>query len=384
MSTEREPGVSAETTAAPDAGKPGIGRVVTTADLELLYALIKGVPYANWLMDAAEALGQDDLQRATQRVRDARTRYEKSRARTLRGDQTGAPDPRADKKREKYKRVLDKFDEILAAFERMTRWQESRLEAEAEAQLQVSDALQSELESAGSFEAQLECLRNHYDLRQIESAQEIQPNKLYLVRVKDRAQVLRSLELNVGDDLIAVRSAHTSQQFKPLPRAKLVDLGQRGAAFLLSPAQRPSVRLQKEPDAGNSVDSPREGTGRLEAREVLNMGEFSQLMDAARRSGLVPNADVIAHVRDREFRMGKYQQASQVIEDLFGKFMASAGQRMQRLRREELDIASGKIKMSPKELLAKRAKDTAETQLVDRARNRFQRVMEGLRILMNS
>ena len=56
---------------------------------------------------------------------------------------------------------------------------------------------------------------------------------------------------------------------------------------------------------------------------LLDKGAFTQLHDAAQRSGLVPNADVIAHTRDREFRLKDYQKAFQLIEGLFGKFMRS-------------------------------------------------------------
>ena len=115
---------------------------------------------------------------------------------------------------------------------------------------------------------------------------------------------------------------------------------------------------------------------------MLDIGTFSQLHDAAVRTGLVANADLIAHVRDREFRRRDYQKAFQVIEGLFGKFSAEATKRDQRLRRLDADLASGKVKMSPKALMEKRARDIAETQLVERARNRFLRVLDALRVLM--
>lgn len=118
------------------------------------------------------------------------------------------------------------------------------------------------------------------------------------------------------------------------------------------------------------------------AEQVLDIGAFTQLMDAAQRSRLVAGAERIGHIRDREFRMEKFQEASQLIENMFGKFIAAATRRTQTLRQEELDIASGRLKLSPKDLQAKRARETAETQAIERARNRFTRVLEGLRILI--
>ena len=50
----------------------------------------------------------------------------------------------------------------------------------------------------------------------------------------------------------------------------------------------------------------------------------------------------------------------------------------------DADLASGKVRMSPKALMEKRARDIAETQLIERARNRFLRVLDALRVLMRN
>ena len=117
---------------------------------------------------------------------------------------------------------------------------------------------------------------------------------------------------------------------------------------------------------------------------ILDSGAFSQLLSAAQRSGLVSGADQIGHVRDREFRKGHYDQAFQAINSIFSRFTASAGQRTQQLSREDAEIAAGRIKISPKDLQAKRSRDRMQTQEIDRAQRRFQVVLEGLRILMNA
>ena len=98
----------------------------------------------------------------------------------------------------------------------------------------------------------------------------------------------------------------------------------------------------------------------------------------------MPGADQIAHVRDREFRKGNYDLALQAIEGIFSKFSAGAAARTQRLKQEDADIAAGRIKISPKDLQAKRQRDRAQDQAVERARSRFNRVLDGLRILMNA
>jgi hypothetical protein len=170
---------------------------------------------------------------------------------------------------------------------------------------------------------------------------------------------------------------------KSMSRQGFLEMGKRQSLVRL---------VAKRGDAGDDASGlgaileevPAEAGVESHESEVLDTGAFSQLLDAAQRCGLVANADMISYVRDREFRRRDYQKAFQVLEVLFGKFSAAATQRDQRLRREDTDIASGKLRMSPKQLMEKRARDIAETQLVDRARNKFLRVLEGLRVLMRA
>jgi phage-related minor tail protein len=116
--------------------------------------------------------------------------------------------------------------------------------------------------------------------------------------------------------------------------------------------------------------------------KILDVGAFSQLLDAAQRSGIVPGSGVIIQVRDCEFRLGRFNKGLQMMETLYTTFIAAESQRNQRLQREEAEIASGRKKISPKDLLAKRAQDNQTTQVVDRTKVRFQRVLEGLRGLL--
>ena len=82
--------------------------------------------------------------------------------------------------------------------------------------------------------------------------------------------------------------------------------------------------------------------------------------------------------------MGNYDLAFQSIDAVFARFNSNSIQRSQRLTREDADIASGRVKISPKDLLAKRTRDRVQNQEIERARRRFQIVLEGLRVLMNT
>ena len=56
------------------------------ADLEELYLLVQGAPYANTLLDAKVTLAQHDLAKTLQLVQSARGRYRQSHWRILRRD----------------------------------------------------------------------------------------------------------------------------------------------------------------------------------------------------------------------------------------------------------------------------------------------------------
>ncbi len=155
----------------------------------------------------------------------------------------------------------------------------------------------------------------------------------------------------------------------------------------------PSPDQSNEPFTSKFVDSDsqqadatEEIAGGLDAAErdtILDMGAFSQLAEAAQRTGIVPGVSTIIQLRDCEFRLGRYQQALQTMEGLFGAFTGAAQQRTQRLAREDAEIASGKLKISPKDLQAKRIRDKTTNDAIDRARGRFMRVLDGLRLVIH-
>lgn len=141
------------------------------------------------------------------------------------------------------------------------------------------------------------------------------------------------------------------------------------------PALKFSLKLPGTDRSGENSDT-------AERDKILDVGAFSQLLDAAQRSGIVPGSGVIIQVRDCEFRLGRFNKGLQMMETLYTTFIGAESQRNQRLQREEAEIASGRKKISPKDLLAKRAQDNQTTQVVDRTKVRFQRVLEGLRGLL--
>jgi hypothetical protein len=140
-------------------------------------------------------------------------------------------------------------------------------------------------------------------------------------------------------------------------------------------------------DAGSDADSVPDGSDapidvrKLHPETSIDMGTLTQLMTIARQSGLLPTADQIARVRDCEFRMGKYQRAFDIIERMWVKFNQSVSQRRQKLRAEELRYRSGVLKLTPKQWQQNKERNTAQTLIIERARRKFARVLDGLRFL---
>jgi len=98
----------------------------------------------------------------------------------------------------------------------------------------------------------------------------------------------------------------------------------------------------------------------------------------------VPNPDVSMAVRDREVADGRYQKAYEILEAMHCQFNALAGQRVEDLRREEIQYKAGKIKMSVKEWLARQRRVSEQSQYIDRTRRYFSRVLDALRAIRQS
>ncbi len=367
-------------------------RVVTEEDLDALYELLKGARYANHVMDARAAVERKDYEKAQQLLSSVHERHAASHAKTTRTieelEQAGSKDgqTRARRLRKKHDQNEHALAELTWMVERLDRMVDFRTD-EPEKEVVVlpshkkktaADVLQilkQELAEANNREEQLRVIHAHYEIVPI-SSEDPAPESLYCYHRSEDVQIIRT-----GNgpfvDAVEMMLALTGQSFQPVTPTKFIELGKKNRLQRLKERS-----LDADSDAGPSLAS--EGFVDEQRDEVLDMGAFSQLCDAAQRCGLVPSVDVIAHTRDREFRLGNYEKAYQTIEGVYAKFTALATQRDQRLRQEEIEIKSGRVKISPKKLQEKRQRDTMETQNIDRARQRFMRVLEGLRVLMRT
>ena len=364
--------------------------------------LVQGAPYANTVLDAKASLHQQDLDSVLDLIESARERYEQAHRRILRrelGDidelsKSDQPEARRLKQRQdRCHSVLAAFEEVIDTLGRMIRLRGSgKPLQESEEDEQADSTVKSLLRPSSAFrlaytavrtpEQQALAIATHFLVRTVDSPDDLETGALYFFYGQENTYLVILSSGESGQKTLPLQLALSGQQLKPISRTRFLESGRRRKLLRLVPRQPGD---QQQPDALNLLSGGKqEEDSRAAPRgaEILDMGAFSQLHDAAMRSGLVPNADSITHARDREFRLGEYQKAFQLIEGLFGKFTAAAIQRDQRLRREDVDIASGRKKMSPKALMEKRARDTADTQRINRARGRFLRVLEGLRVLM--
>lgn len=368
-------------------------RAFSADDLRELYELVRGSPYANAVVQARDAFEVADFVAALELIQTVRRQYEPRHQRILHQHEAGADkkskkqsDPKTEARMDKIRRALELLASITPSLQRLAKAQPAAdvadepvavrpqpVEEAAPSRIDTGQGLSAEFiaefADAATPAEQLAITSEHCDVSPVTRESEILPGAYYRLQLQGKVHLVRTSATEQINDLVPIRHGLTDQPLKPLAKQVFLDLGRKQQLERIVP--RTADAAARLPAAAGSEQG---GMG-------LNMGDFSQLMDAAQRSGLVPNAEVIGHLRDREFRLGDYQKALQDMENLFGKFFAAAAQREQRLRREETDIKSGKIKMSARELQQKRARDEADSQRIARARRRFQRVIEGLRML---
>lgn len=381
--------------------------MIQNRDFDELYQLLKGSPFANLLVDAKTAFQQKDYAAACELVGSAQSLFEqrqskKARRERERSQSRGKPSDRRAKviaeKADKVQRTRDGIASLLADLKKLDSVPRPAPSQEGSAagtnqdgasRFPFEQGLKPEAyTSAVSADEQLNLLQEHWRVVQAESSTDLVQGAVLHIRTKQGGFLVRCKSVPEDATIIELESVLDGKSLRPQKKQALLDESRKGRLVVIKKPVAPSEPSSEKDQPTNQDEDPTsEDVEKRTAADtsfdsILEMGAFTQLHDAAVRSGLVPGADLICHVRDREFRLQDFGKASQLIEGLYGKYCAASAQREQRLRREDVDIASGRIKISPKELQAKRARDTADTQKITRAHSRFRRVMEGLRVII--
>ncbi len=385
-------------------------------DFQEIYKLLRGSRSAMAVLDARALFLDQKMSEAYDKLTYARETFLETRSRLLNQDVEKQVDPKAKdaarqvkklkRKQEKLQDVLEAFDELLPGLEKSANREKARKAKEAEdvrARAEDDSAVVSGegrvarpaeigedfirgfVDSSG--DQRLAVISGRFGFREVQSEQDIYGDTLYFIQFSDNSYLVRTPASEEMSEHIKLVSVVDARPFKPFSREAFVKLGTDRKMVMLTHREE-ACEADIDVTDGDDEDAERPRSTELladgEEQSVLDMGAFGQLLTAAQRSGLLAGADQIAHVRDREFRMGKYDLAFQAIDAMFSRFTASSIQRLQHLTREDAEIAAGRIKMSPKDVQAKRARDRKQTQEIDRAQRRFQVVLEGLRVLMKT
>ena len=390
-------------------------------DFQDLYKLLRGSKSAMPVLDAKALYQERKMVAATEKLAYARETFLESRSRLIKQDVEKQVDKKAKdadrqikklkRKQEKLLDVVKAFDELLPQLEKSAereRQRSRKKEAAASAVAELKklqerrDQLTAKLArrcdlpdgfalafSKADGDQQLDLVWEHFRFEEVKADEDIFGESLYLIRTDQQSFLVCTPSEDQMISSFVVASVVDNRRIKPFSRSDFLELGKRSKMVLLIRNQEShlsdpgSVKEESEHD-GKAEIKPDVTADESAKVRVMDLGTFSQLLTSAQRCGLVPGADQIGHVRDREFRKGQYDLAFQTIDSLFTRFSAAASQRTQRLAREDADISSGRIKISPKDLQAKRSRDRTEGQEIERAKRRFQVVLEGLRVLMNS
>ena len=234
-------------------------------------------------------------------------------------------------------------------------------------------------------------LSQHCNLTMVADDHELHAGERFVIFSNGLGYVVEVDEPPLENNSVRILTWLDRKRMLPIPLSKWNKSASKSKVLKLEPFALeavPTIAVPTIPVPAFSsklpgTDRSGENSDTAERDKILDVGAFSQLLDAAQRSGIVPGSGVIIQVRDCEFRLGRFNKGLQMMETLYTTFIGAESQRNQRLQREEAEIASGRKKISPKDLLAKRAQDNQTTQVVDRTKVRFQRVLEGLRGLLH-
>ncbi len=369
---------------------------MTSDDFVELYESLRGGPAANHVLDAEAAYMQQNYAAALKTMRFARDGYHSSRLRVLRDEAAG--NPALQSKREKAQRILQRFDTLIVLLADAVEKHPTPIRHP-----DLPDRFASQYAAATTADERLDYIYLAFAVTPVKQLDDLVAGGLYFI-----ASEHKTFCVQVDDPLpdglqVPMRAVDTGKRLPDMTRQQFMELGQRGwlvrlgkkapkaepassAAAVTAVAEKAAAGQAAEDLAAADLGAGSAETGESpfdvhERDKILDVGAFTQLLDSAHRSGMLPESDQIAHVRDREFRRGHFQKALLTMEGLQGKFSAAATMKQAEIRREDAAIASGRIKMSPKDLQAKRMRDQAASQAIERARSRFSRVLDGLRIL---
>ncbi len=384
-----------------------------------LYRLLRGSQAATALVEAKSLHAEEKFVECVTLLERIFERYAQSRESTLRKDLSHGETHQSAKLDKETKRLvrkqgkandaLEQFQELIEKVRRHVRRTNATHKPASDAtrpsaqlkstmgeppeprELDLMAPLLEQFSKETTFAQKQVAIESHCEVRPLHSESDLQEGNLLLAISEGKQYLLTVDSPAIDEGTLRICSAIDGSSLKPLPLEKVrLSIVKSKLHLLILKPRNPllgdSTATEDRDLRDLQSQNPSEYTSKLSIQQrdqILDAGAFSQLIDAAQRSGIVPGIALMIQVRDCEFRLGKYHQALQLIESLLSTFVGSVAQRTQRLKREEQDIASGRVKMSPKDMQAKRARDNKESELIERTRTRFTRVLEGIRAIIH-
>lgn len=156
----------------------------------------------------------------------------------------------------------------------------------------VSRDLVESVAQAATAEEQLAILRSTLRVELVQSEHRFEPGACYFVVGAGSNHLIQTQSPAIVDGHLHFRSYMHEAPMKPLVLDRLQAAIERQRIY----------HVQRKPVEASERD------------QILDVGTFSQLIDAAQRTGLVSGIATIIQVRDCEFRLRRYQQSLQLME----------------------------------------------------------------------
>lgn len=357
---------------------------------DALYKLLRGSRCASPLLHARTLFDSGNVAESISELKKIRHNYQESRKNALATefDDSQPADKESKqllKRQSKAVDALGQMDELVSMLAFQMRQAQRQISPVASPSDDLDNYLRQKLPFATSDVDVRRVLSERCNLTMLPEDHELRAGERFVIFSSGLGYVVEVDEPPLENNSVRILTWLDRKRMLPIPLSKWNKSASKSKVLKLEPFAPEAFRAIPTPESHVKLpgrDRSDENSDTAERDKILDVGAFSQLLDAAQRSGIVPGSGLIIQVRDCEFRLGRFNKGLQMMETLYTTFIGAESQRNQRLQREEAEIASGRKKISPKDLLAKRAQDNQTTQVVDRTKVRFQRVLEGLRGLL--
>ena len=234
-------------------------------DFQDLYKLLRGSKSAFAVLDARTQFIEKKMQLALSKLEEAKQSYEQSRSRLMKLPAEKQIDAKAadadrqlrriERKQEKVREILKKFDEIIPVVAKLATKEKAKLTEIKEDDTSVTDpSLEAtveidrerpvmpadlSLEFTKRFletegDEQLELISRHFGFRPVASQDDIQPNSVYFIKVEDESFLVHTKGQESLTEGVPLVSAVDEIPMKTYSHEAFLRMGERRRMVLLT------------------------------------------------------------------------------------------------------------------------------------------------------